>query len=311
MQRFLAFPVGFLVLLAPAGLAVFKAEEARRAVYFEEPVYYYTHLPPPEQPDAVFETLGFRPAKIREGASPVPRRFLAALPRGLNEIDRAQQRKRIFIATLLPLVLRANELILRERTRIEFIKTRLEAGRSVAPEAVDWLIAAARRYRLADVENVDDIDFDKLLARVDIIPPSLALAQGAIESGWGTSRFAREGNAVFGQWTWNEAHDGLVPMKRAEGRRYRVRAFDFLLDSVRGYMHNLNTAQAYSGLRLMRAQLRARNQPLRGLPLASTLIRYSERREAYIADLRAIITSNRLSDFNAANLASPTPVPLS
>lgn len=311
MQNFLAIPVGLLLVLSPVGLGIHEVKEARREVYFADPVVYHAHLPAPDRPEAVFEQLGYRPAEVRGGETAVPRRFLAALPNGLDDVRRAQERKRIFIATLLPLVLRANEVIARDRARIELLKTRIRTGRPIPPEAADWLVAITRRYRLEGAERVEDIDFSELLRRVDIVPPSLALAQGAIESGWGTSRFAREGNAIFGQWTWNEAHDGLVPLQRSAGKKHRVRAFEFLIDSVRGYMHNLNTAKAYTGMRQMRVQLRARGQPVRGLPLASTLRRYSERRDAYVADLRGIITSNRLSDFNAARLAPPAPVPLS
>ena len=311
MQNFLAIPIGLLVLLSPAALGLLKVEEARHEVYFADPVVYHAHLPAPERADAVFEWLGYRPAEVRSGDAPVPRRFLASLPAGLKGVRRAQDRKRIFIATLLPLVLRANELIARDRARIERFESRIRSGRAIRPEAAEWLVAMAERYRLEGVERVEDIDYDALLMRVDIVPPSLALAQGAIESGWGTSRFARDGNAIFGQWTWNEGDPGLVPAQRAEGKTHRVRAFAFLIDSVRGYMRNLNTAGAYAGLRSLRAQLRERGQPVRGLPLASTLRRYSERGEAYVADLRGIITSNRLSDFNAASLAPPAPVPLS
>jgi len=310
MKNFLVIPFGLLLALSSAGLGFLEVEEARREVYFADPVVYRAHLPAPERPEAVFEWLGYSPAAVRDGKTPVPRRFLAALPNGLDSVRRAQERKRIFVATLLPLILRANELIARDRARIELLEAQLEIGRPLPPEAADWLVAIARRYRFEGADRVEDIDFDELLKRVDIVPPSLALAQGAIESGWGTSRFAQEGNAIFGQWTWNEADDGLVPARRAEGKKYRVRAFAFLIDSVRGYMHNLNTAGAYDGLRLMRAQLRERGQPLRGLPLASTLLRYSERREAYVADLRGIITGNRLSDFNTASLAPPALVPL-
>lgn len=307
MQNFLLLPLGLIAFIVPAGLAVYEVEEAEYEVFFDDPVLYHAHLPAPERPEAVFATLGYRPQAVREAQAPVPRRFLASLPGGLDRIERADERKRIFVATLLPLVLRANELIARDRARAELLRARIESGAEIDPLAAEWLVALAERYKLGPVASVEEIDFDALLRRVDIIPPSLALAQGAIESGWGTSRFARLGNAIFGQWTWDPNMPGLVPEQRSAGKRHRVRAFEFLIDSVRGYMHNLNTAPAYSGLRLMRAQLRARNQPLRGLPLASTLIRYSERREAYIADLRTIITSNRLSEFNEARLA---PAPL-
>jgi len=310
MQNFLAIPLGLLAILAPAGLALLEVDEAREDVFFADPVVYHSHLPPPEQPRAIFGTLGYRPDAVRQGKAPVPRRFLAALPEHLQQLERAEVRKDAFIATLLPLVLRANELIERDRARVQLFRARLDQGETIAPEAADWLIALAGRYKLGSPEDVGDIDFDKLLQRVDVIPPSLALAQGAIESGWGTSRFARLGNAVFGQWTWDPSAPGLVPGRRPEGEQYRVRAFEFLIDSVRGYMRNLNTAPAYSGLRLMRAQLRARNQPVRGLPLASTLVRYSERREAYIADLRSIITSNRLHEFNEVQLAPRVAVPV-
>jgi len=310
MRNILFVPIGLVIFLAPVGLAVIEVEDAEEDAYFSDPVIYHAHLPPAESPDTLYETLAYTPAEVRADEATVPRRFMAALPRGLGEVERAQERKRMFIATMLPLILRVNELIANDRERLLRLTEKLENGADLDTAQREWLKLLAEEYKLGPAETVEDIDFVQLRRRVDIIPPSLALAQAAIESGWGTSRFARMGNAIFGQWTWNAEDKGIVPSGRPEGRTYRVRAFDFLIDSVRGYARNLNTAPAYRELRRIRAQQRAQGQPLSGLALAGGLIRYSERGAPYIADLRSIIKANRLQEFNSVALAPRPSLPI-
>ena len=150
-------------------------------------------------------------------------------------------------------------------------------------EAADclWLIVMSERY------GVGEGDIDGLLHRVYIIPTSLALAQGAEESGWGTSRFAREGNAIFGQWTF--AREGnLVPRRRDNGKIHKIRAFETLLDGAKAYAKNLNTHRAYRGFRKLRAGMRRAGHPVEGEVLARTLLSYPERGPAYI---ETILTS--------------------
>jgi uncharacterized FlgJ-related protein len=142
--------------------------------------------------------------------------------------------------------------------------------------------------------------------RVDIIPPSLALAQAAEESGWGTSRFADVGNALFGQWTWSE---GIAPLEQREGKGdYRIAKFDSPLDSVRAYMLNLNTHAAYRSLRERRREMRVRGDQLSGWELAETLTSYSERGAAYVETLHTIMRVNRLAATDSAYLTDSPPI---
>ena len=142
---------------------------------------------------------------------------------------------------------------------------------------------------------------NELIKRVDIIPVSLALAQAAEESGWGTSRFTREGNAMFGQWTTAKG-EGLVPLDRDENKTHKVRAFKSLFHSARAYALNLNTHRAYQSLRSMRLRLRKKGAPISGHILAESLLSYSERGEDYVKALRALMTINKLKYFDEAVL---------
>ena len=167
-----------------------------------------------------------------------------------------------------------------------------------------WLSDQAVRYGLA-AEKQDTAPpvrlAQRLLRHVDTVPVSLALAQAAAESGWGRSRFAHDGNALYGQWTMSEAH-GLVPQRRDVGKKHLVRQFGSLLNSVRAYMRNLNSHPAYRTFRAARATARGRGQALDGAKLAHHLEAYSERGAVYIDELRAIMRVNGLGRFDGAIL---------
>src|SRR5690606_19969249 len=122
----------------------------------------------------------------------------------------------------------------------------------------------ARLASLAEEYGVPDRDIDKLLLKVDIVPPSLALAQSIEESGWGTSYFARTGNALFGQRGWGSDTPGMAPAVQKAGDTFRVRAFPWVLDAVKAYVHNLNTHPAYAELRRLRAEAREKGSPPSG-----------------------------------------------
>jgi Bax protein len=242
-----------------------------------------------------FTHLDYDLETVLSGKGRVPRLFLARLPKDLAEVRDNKLRKAVFFQTLLPLILQVNEGLLAERRRLWRLQARQRLGGRL--DAVDrlWLTVMADRYR------VKRGDMDALLQRVDVIPPSLALAQGAEESGWGTSRFVREGNAIFGQWTFSE--DGnLVPRQRDEGKKHTIRAFDSILDSVRAYARNLNTHRAYGNLRRLRATMRRNGEPIDGNILAGTLTRYSARGGIYIETLRTIIRVNGLHRLDDARL---------
>ncbi|MDA0784677.1 MAG: glucosaminidase domain-containing protein [Proteobacteria bacterium] len=171
------------------------------------------------------------------------------------------------------------------------------SGRDLSDDDRVWLDRLAEKYDAAPGDFVD------LLRRVDTVSPTLALAQAIEESGWGRSRFARDGNALYGQRAWREGA-GFVPEERADGERFEVRAFDSLLDSVRSYVVNLNRHYAYDDYRIARAQMRARDTQLNAQALAYTLVSYSERREAYVEALLGLIRTNRLDDFEVAQLST-------
>ncbi len=247
-----------------------------------------------------FERLGYYLDMIKTGEADVPRLFLASLPTDLGQVREPKQRKAIFFKAVLPLVLEVNDEILADRARLKDLRDRLAGGEQLA--AVDrlWLIVLAERYK------VKRGDLKSLAARVDIIPPSLALAQAAEESGWGTSRFVREGNAIFGEWTF-AASKGIVPRGRDIGKTHRVRRFDSLLDSVRAYARNLNTHRAYRGLRAERRRMRAQDEDLRGRLLAATLSSYSARGAGYVSTIRTIMNINKLNHLDGARLSESRP----
>jgi len=171
----------------------------------------------------LFRTIGYEIDGVRVHGE-VPRLFLASLPQDLRHEPRADLRKTTFIKSTLPLILHVNELILQDRARLVSLRDQAAEGRLPAEEDQRWLEEIADRY------GSQSADPAVLLTHVDIVPPSLAIAQAAEESGWGTSRFAREGNALFGQRAYKAHKKGIVPMERAEGKSFRVRGFDHLID---------------------------------------------------------------------------------
>ena len=241
------------------------------------------------------ELLDLSLTALRRGKAAVPPVYLSRFPAKLAKLRSPKLRKEIFIKTVLPLVLRANEEVQAERQRMLSLLVRKRAQDNLSASEKAFLAHLAAQY------EVPKGDLDELQQRVDVIPASLALAQGAEESGWGTSRFARQGNAVFGQRTFRKG-DGLVPLRRAQGQSYEVKAFNSLYTSVRSYVWNLNTHFAYKTLRSKRAALRDGGKPLNGYALTGALERYSERGEKYVQTIRVIMRANRLHDFDDVRL---------
>ncbi|GGX73493.1 glucosaminidase domain-containing protein [Saccharospirillum salsuginis] len=199
------------------------------------------------------------------------------------------ERKAQFFDYLLPLVRAENQAILSNRRALNAI---IERGHTTWTER-PWLKQLAQRYELTDFDPTDPQHRQTLLHLVDVVPPSMALAQAANESAWGTSRFARLGNNYFGQWCYQKGC-GLVPNARNEGATHEVAAFDSPRESVRRYMNNINTHNAYQSLRQRRAALRKEGQEITGLALIPSLTRYSERGQAYVDELRHMIRGNDL-----------------
>jgi len=204
-----------------------------------------------------------------------------------------KQKKQVFFRLMAPLVLMSNENILAEREVVE-------SALLSAPA----LLAIAKKYRVVKgtTSSLTEEQRLQLLQQVDIMPPSLALAQAAEESGWATSRFTEEGNAFFGQWDFSGK--GMTPkQQRKELGNYGLARFDSPLGSVEGYMLNINITGAYKNLRVLRAKLRQENKAITGLELAGTLDKYSERGQAYIDGLRSMIRYNKLEDVDEAYLS--------
>lgn len=228
----------------------------------------------------------------------VPPLEVLSLPPDLAQVADVQRRKSLFFRALLPIVLAENEKLAELRGQIVQL---LDKGVvNLADAERRWLEAIARQQRL-DGDLLSTETQRRLLRRVDMVPPALVLAQAANESAWGTSRFARLGNNLFGQWTYQESQ-GIVPLGRPEGARYAVRAFGTIDASVRGYLRNINTHPAYRELRLMRERMRGTGEALDAHQLATGLAAYSARGEAYIDELQLMMRGNRLEQIDSLSL---------
>lgn len=221
----------------------------------------------------------------------VPRIAIEAFPADMGRISDARHRKSLFLRSLLPIVLAENEHIRQERA----YAIRLLADGVPAADMAErhWLDDRMKRYRIRGSLEHKAVR-DQLLQRLDVVPVSLALAQAASESGWGMSRFALEGNNLFGHITANESK-GMIPQGRPEGLRLAMRSFPSVRDSVRAYVDNLNSSRVYSELWQIRDRLRHTAESLDPISLAAGLLGYSERGQDYVEDIRTIIHNNRLT----------------
>ena len=220
----------------------------------------------------------------------VPADFARRIPERHLALSGADQ-KQSFINLVLPLIVASNDELVQRRNAV---KAAFDAKNRAMLEK--WAVL----YRV-DPEKLDDAELAKqLLRRVDTIPVALALAQAAIESGWGTSRFALQGNALFGQWAWTESA-GIRPLA-ASNERAVVRSFGSLLESVRAYMHNLNTHPNYQRFRLARQRLSPQNKTIKAGTLATYLDSYAEIGTAYVGKLRAVMSSNNFDQYARARL---------
>ena len=236
----------------------------------------------------LFENLKYDLSSIRLGESVKPV-YLSKLPPDLKNLKSTSQKKDTFIKIMLPLIIDENNKILDNRKKL--FKILGKPVNSMGEKR--WL---KRRFEDYQIKNED---ISELKLRMDIIPVSLAIAQAAKESGWGTSRFALKGNAMFGQWTYGK--DGLKP-KDSKGKDHKVLAFPMLRSSIIAYQKNLNTHKAYKDLRNARANLRKENKKISGLILVSYLESYAATGKEYVKILSSIITQNKLTDFDNAIL---------
>lgn len=237
----------------------------------------------------LFEDLKYDLKGIRSGALVKPI-YLSKLPKDLRKLKSTQKKKDTFIKIVMPLILDENNKILENRKKLFKILGKQNNSRG---ERV-WL---KRRFEDYGIKNED---VTELKMRMDIIPVSIAIAQAAKESGWGTSRFALEGNAMFGQWTWGKK--GISPLKKEKNQDHKILKFPILRSSVKAYKNNLNTHNGYKEFRERRADLRRKNKKISGVVLVQYLYNYAATGSEYTKILKKIIEQNQLTDFDAAIL---------
>ena len=237
----------------------------------------------------LYEDTGYKLDDVRKNKLVKPI-ALDSFPREIKMIEDTKKRKELFLQIVLPLILQENNNIRLDRKRLFSIinksnNTNLEKK---------WLDKKYKQY------GIPSKDLSTLKIRMDEIPVSLALAQAAKETGWGTSRFAQEGNALFGQWTWSG--EGLKPKDSDKNEGHKVMKFNILQASVRAYQRNLNTHKTYREFRLARAQLRDEGRELDSIILSKYLDEYAETGKEYVKILKKIIEQNNLKDFDKAKL---------
>jgi Bax protein len=260
----------------------------------------------------LFNEIGYTAEQWQAGIREVPRIEITDIPQRWQEVAQTipvSDKKNIFFRLTGSGILQANEKILSEREHL------LNAIRKKDIQENEWLASLGVKYKVIkqESEKLDNAALIELKKRVDIVPPSLALAQAAEESGWGTSRFAIKGNSLFGQWDFSGK--GIKPEEqRTELGNYGIATFESPQDSIEAYMLNLNTHRAYERMRQKRAVFRQQNKQPAGWDLAKTLDKYSERGNDYVKSLHAIMSYNRLNDADQAHLwdkgkivVSPTP----
>ena len=211
---------------------------------------------------------------------------LTRLPKELKNIESPKKRKELFIKIVLPLIIEENLKIRFDRKKLFEILNK----NNTTKRDKEWLNLKFKQY------GIKNNDLAKLKIRMDEIPVSLAIAQAAKETGWGSSRFAQEGNALFGQWTWSG--EGLRPLDVEKNEKHKVAKFKVLKASVRAYQRNLNTHSSYKEFRVERAIQRDNNQKLNSLELVNFLKKYAETGKEYTEVLKKIIIQNNLNDFD-------------
>ena len=239
--------------------------------------------------EQLFKDTNYSLSEVRRTKKVKPIR-LSLLPNEMKSIESSGKRKSLFIKIILPLVLEENNRIIIDRKKLFSILNKNKNSK----DEIKWLNQKFKQY------GVLNKDLATLKVRMDIIPVSLAIAQAAKETGWGTSRFAIEGNALFGQWTWSG--EGIKPAGADTDATYKVMKFNVLKASVRAYQRNLNTHSSYKKFRFVRAQLRDDNKKLDSLKLAEYLDNYAQTGTEYTKVLKQIIQQNQLKDFDEVKL---------
>jgi uncharacterized FlgJ-related protein len=215
--------------------------------------------------------------------------YFTRLPKDLDSIKSNKKKKETFLQILLPLVVAENEKIQKDRRYLLKILKENQSEKNIS-----WINKKYKEYKVSK-KNIDE-----LIEKMDIIPTSIALAQAAKESGWGTSRFALEGNAIFGQWTWNGV--GMSPLDKDEDKNHKILKFPLLRASVKAYITNLNTHSGYKSFRKKRLKLRTQNKIISGLDLIHELENYAQTGKEYTKVIEQIINQNDLDEFETVSI---------
>ena len=232
---------------------------------------------------------------------PIPRMYFPYIPKNISKYE-INKKKSVFTAILLPIALRGNELVIEERKLMKI---------AFSTNNIYQIERFSKKYKVQNYKKINFSNLNRselrmikleLLNKINSIPISLILAQSIIESGWGTSRFAQEGNALFGQWTW-KINDGIRPKKNLNAN-YSVKNFDNILDSVNSYILNLNTHPAYKELRDFRSLQIKMNKTVSGHDMANFLEKYAEIGFVYITKLKDMIKKNQLNKYENSTLAT-------
>jgi len=274
---------------------IVKVDEDLNEKYLFEDVFKFNDLPTDivrlsaKTIEQLFKDTNYNLKDVREKklVKPVS---LSLLPEEMKMIENTKQRKELFIQIILPLIIKENNSIKLDRKKLFKV---LNKSNNTKKEK-KWLIQKFKQY------GVSNKDFSTLKIRMDEIPTSLSIAQAAKETGWGTSRFALEGNALFGQWTWSG--DGIKPAGAEDDSTHKVMKFKVLQASVKAYHRNLNTHSSYRMFRSVRAELREENKELDSMILSKYLDKYAATGKEYVKILQQIIRQNNLIDFDDAKL---------
>ncbi len=284
-----------LVLLMLILIAPFAVAESQEVVVFAGP----------EQSREFLKAEQFWGTAERGKQMTVPRLFVIGVNPAWKEKSEqlpVADKKEVFFSAMVPLIMHANEMVMVRRESLYRMQKMLKEGTPIPNSDMQQLRDGLLLLRVADADTAAAVThssaelpryLEEMLYKADIIPVGIALGQAAYESGYATSRFAAEGNALFGQWTYGGK--GLVPgQQRKSLGDHRIASFEWPFDSVRGYFLNLMSHPAYEDFRKLRAKLRAEGKPLSSIALADGLIKYSERGQEYVDGLKGIITKNLL-----------------
>ena len=232
---------------------------------------------------------------------PIPRMYFPYIPKNISQYE-TNKKKSVFKAILLPIALRGNEMVLKERRQMKI---------AFSTNNIYQIERFSKKYKIKNFKKINFSTLNRselrtikleLLNKINSIPISLILAQSIIESGWGASRFAQEGNALFGQWTWKN-DDGIKPKGNLDAN-FSVKSFDSLLDSVNSYILNLNTHPAYKEFRNYRISQYNTGKKITGIEMANFLDKYAEIGFEYVTKVKKMIKKNKLINYENSSLAT-------